>query len=106
MEIKNFLDRVSLKYIINPLDEQETREMIRFRLAQSGFNSGAILFTEEAIKLIHSHTQGYPRKITTLCHNALESIVMQQRDLIDREVIQTFIEEDKKAAEDARQYHS
>lgn len=93
-KIRNVLDRVSLKYIINPLDEQETRAMIQFRLAQAGLNSGRTLFNEEAIKLIYSYTQGYPRRIAMLCHNALESLVMKQRQLVDRDIIQSLIEEE------------
>ena len=34
-KMKNFYDRIGLKYIINPLDERETKEMILFRLRQA-----------------------------------------------------------------------
>ena len=93
-KIRNFMDRISLKYIINPLDEQETREMIQFRLGQAGLNSGESLFSEEAMGLIYAYSQGYPRQIATLCHNALESIVMRGRSLVDRDIIQTLIVEE------------
>ncbi len=93
-KINNFLDRVCLKYIVNPLDERETRELIKFRLAQAGLNSGRTLFTEEAVKLIYVHTQGYPRKIAALCHSALEYIVMRQRRLVEKDAIQALIEEE------------
>jgi general secretion pathway protein A len=93
-KIRNFLDRVCLKYIINPLDEQETKEMIQFRLAQAGLNSGRVIFDDEAIKLIYSYTQGYPRRIAALCHNALETIVMQQRHFVNKDIIQLLIDEE------------
>ena len=95
-KIRNFLDRVSLKYLINTFDERETREMIKFRLGQAGLDSGRTLFSEQAIRTIYSHTQGYPRRIAILCHNALETIVMKQRDLVDRDIIHTLIKEDAK----------
>lgn len=95
-KIRNFLDRLSLKYIINPLDEQEAQEMIKFRLLQAGFDSGRTLFSDEAIKLIHSYTQGYPRRIAILCHNALESIVMKHRELVDKDIIKALIGEEMK----------
>src|SRR3989339_784196 len=44
-EIKNFVDRIVLKYALNPLDEKETRDMIEFRLRQAGYNSELRLFT-------------------------------------------------------------
>jgi len=81
--IKNFFDRITLKYMINPLDEAETKDMIEFRLKQAGYNGGASLFSDGAIKLIYEHTMGYPRKIAILCHNALEELVMKDKRVMD-----------------------
>jgi general secretion pathway protein A len=85
--IKNFFDRITLKYIINPLDEIETQDMIEFRLRQAGYNGGTELFVDGAIKLIHEHTMGYPRKIAVLCHNALEELVMRDKKIVDESLI-------------------
>ncbi|MFH0858173.1 MAG: AAA family ATPase [Candidatus Omnitrophota bacterium] len=90
-KVHNFLDRVSLKYTINPLDENETKEMINFRLRQAGYNWQKSLFTDEAIKLIYQYTQGYPRKISILCHDALEAIVMQEGLIVDAQVVNSLI---------------
>jgi general secretion pathway protein A len=91
-KVKNFFDRVSLKYIINPLDEMETKELITFRLRQAGYNNqDHELFSDEAIKLIQAYTQGYPRKIAMLCHDALEYIVMKDKDRVDESVIRELI---------------
>ncbi|NQT95815.1 MAG: AAA family ATPase [Candidatus Omnitrophica bacterium] len=87
--IRNFMDRINLKYIINPLDEGETKAMINFRLKQAGYGSMEPLFTDGAIRHIYDHTQGYPRKIAMLCHDALETLVMHNRKIID----ETSIEE-------------
>ncbi len=91
-KIKNFMDRVSLKYIINPLDEQETRQMIEFRLAQAGFNSGGRLFTDEAMLHIFEVTQGYPRRIAILCHQSLEQLVMENGSMVDESLVQTIVQ--------------
>ncbi len=85
--IKNFMDRVTLKYIINPLDENETRNMIEFRLKEAGYMGNTPLFTGGAIKLIHESTLGYPRRISIMCHNALEFLVMNDRRVVDDEII-------------------
>ena len=89
--VRNFVDRISLKYTINPLDEKETKEMIEFRLRQAGYAQSSGLFTDEAIRLIHQHTQGYPRKVAMLCHDALETIVMQERFFVDEQLVQGLI---------------
>ncbi len=93
-KIRNFTDRVNLKYIINPLTEAETKEMIDFRLRQAGYNGHASLFTEEAIKEIYYHTQGYPRRIAMLCHNCLEHLIMKDKDIIDSQLIREILKEE------------
>ncbi len=90
-KVRNFFDRITLKYIINPLDEEETGDMIEFRMKQAGYDGSASLFSGGAIKLIHEHTMGYPRKIAVLCHNALESAVMKDKRIIDEPVVLEII---------------
>jgi general secretion pathway protein A len=88
--IRNFIDRVALKYTINPLDENETSQMIAFRLKQAGYQ-GEGLFTNEAIRLIYQQTQGYPRKIAILCHDCLEMAVMKERLAVDAEIVNALL---------------
>lgn len=101
--IRNFMDRVALKYTINPLDELETKEMLEFRLRQAGYKSPKMLFTPEAIRLIYQHTQGYPRKISLLAHDALESLVMRDALVVDRDTVLSLIGE-RQAYEPAAAY--
>jgi general secretion pathway protein A len=95
-EIKNLLDRISLKYILNPLDERETKEMIEFRLRQAGYDSMLQVFTDEAITEIYRYTQGYPRRIAMLCHNALKALVIENKPVVDLTIIQDLITKDIK----------
>ena len=94
--IKNLSDRISLKYILNPLDAHETKNMIAYRLKQAGCNSGKMLFTERAIERIYEYTQGYPRRIANLCHGALEELVMREKNIVEEELIVEMIERDRK----------
>ena len=94
-KIRNFMDRVSLKYIINPLDIRETKEMIEFRLRQAGYKDQRSLFTDEAVEKIYNFSQGYPRKISLLCHNALERLVMYDKDVVDEDIISNLLEEER-----------
>lgn len=93
-ETKNLMDRISLKYLLNPFDEQETREMIEFRLQQAGFNGRAKLFSDGAIGEIYRYTQGYPRRIALLCHNALKTLVMTNKPMVDLGMVSNLIAED------------
>ena len=94
--IKNFIDRVALKYIINPLSEEETARLIQFRLDSAGLSGSEILFLPEAITAIHRFTQGYPRKISLLCHNALETLVMHDRHVVDAALIEGLIRDESR----------
>jgi len=89
--IKNFYDRIALRYIINPLDEIETGELIDFRLREAGLPNNQQLFDKESIKIIYEYTQGYPRKIALLCHSALEEVIIQQKELVDEAVLMNII---------------
>lgn len=90
-QIKNLWDRISLKYLLNPLDEQETREMIEFRIRAAGYESDVSFFTDEAITKLYQYTQGYPRRISMLCHNALKALVMESKPVVDAGIIQDLI---------------
>ncbi|MDD5431551.1 MAG: AAA family ATPase [Candidatus Omnitrophica bacterium] len=94
--IKNLWDRISLKYVLNPLDEEETKEMIEFRLKAAGDTQPVPLFTDEAISEIFSYTQGYPRRIGMLCHNALKTLVMENKPVVDAGIIQDLISKEVK----------
>lgn len=89
--IHNFVDRIALKYTINPLDGLEAKELIEFRLRQAGYHNWSNLFTDEAIKLIYQETQGYPRRIAMLCHDALEAAVMRESLVVDEGIINSLI---------------
>ena len=94
--LRNFMDRVAMKYIINPLSEEETAEMIAFRLRSAGWSNGQSLFAPSTIGAIHRFTQGYPRRIALLCHNALEAVVMHGRSTVDDHLIQELIHDESR----------
>lgn len=89
--IKNLWDRIALKYVINPLEQDEVKELISFRLSRAGYISRYPLFSPGAIEAIYNHTQGYPRKITLICHDALEHLVMHKRETVDKDIIEELI---------------
>jgi general secretion pathway protein A len=93
--VRNFMDRISLKYILNPLDRRETEEMIHFRLRQAGFKEERHLFSREAIEKIYTSTQGYPRQIARICHNAIEHVVMGESEMVTGDLIDKLLEKDK-----------
>ncbi len=94
--IRNFIDRVALKYIINPLSEDETAAMIQFRLQSAGLAEGQRLFSPEAVAAVYQFTHGYPRKIALVCHNALEALVVHEQRLVDATLIEELLHDESR----------
>lgn len=93
-KMPNLWDRIALKYVLNPLGHDEVREMIRFRLRQAGYRGAEPLFEEEAVDLIYRQTQGYPRRMALLCHNALEWLVMHERRSVTADAVRELIRDE------------
>lgn len=94
MNIPNFFDRISFKYTLNPLDFDETKEMIEFRIRQAGHKAKMRLFLDGAIKEIYQYSQGYPRQVTMLCHKALKNLALKNKFVVDVAFIREIIEEE------------
>jgi len=92
LNTKNLMDRVSFKYTLGPLDEEETKKMIEFRIHQAGYKGMERLFQAQAYQKIYEYTRGYPRRIAMLCHSALKSLVMKNRPLVDSRLIDEIID--------------
>lgn len=101
-EIRNLWDRISLKYVLNPLDARETKNLIEFRLRKAGHHFsppfgllslplGPRFFTDEALKEIYNYTQGYPRRISMVCHDALKRLMMDNKSVVDETMIHDLI---------------
>ena len=88
---RNFVDRIAFKYLLNPLDEAETVQMILFRLRQAGYSKHYSLFTDDAVREIYNYTKGYPRKITSVCHLAIEEMIMCDSFRVDASMIRDLI---------------
>jgi len=96
MSIPNFYDRISFKYTLNPLDLDETKEMIEFRVRQAGYKARMHIFLDDAIREIYQYSRGYPRQITMFCHKALKSLVLKKKTVVDGEHIRGLIDEEIK----------
>ncbi len=87
-ECRALKQRISLRYHLDVLTEEETKEYIRHRLAISRFNGfGGSIFTEDAVKEIYRYSKGYPRVINIVCDHALISAFARGQHKIDKDII-------------------
>lgn len=90
----NFLDRISFKTLLNPLDYDQMKELIYFRIQQAGYRSRMDLFLEEGLKEIYHYTRGYPRQVTMMCHRSLKAMLLKNRPVVDAAIVGEIIEDE------------
>ena len=95
--IPNFVDRISFKTRLTPLDYEEMKEMIYFRVAQGGYRARMDFFLEEALREIYQVTKGYPRKVTMLCHRALKEMLMRNKAVVDASIVLDILQDETRA---------
>ncbi|NVD07482.1 AAA family ATPase [Vibrio sp. JPW-9-11-11] len=69
-QLRQLAQRITGRYHLLPLNHDETRDYIRFRLTLAGGSTE--LFSAVAIKYIARHTQGIPRLINLVCDACLK----------------------------------
>jgi TonB family protein len=80
------LQRLSMLNRLRPLNAQETKNYIEYRLNVAGYRGGP-LFTPEAIEMVASLSEGIPRKINRVCFNALSLGCALGKRTIDAEIL-------------------
>jgi general secretion pathway protein A len=101
--LRQLAQRVAIHYHLRPLDEDETKEYIRFRLARAG---GSGIFTGSALDRLYSYTQGVPRRINAWCDLALVAGFAEGRHEIDGEFVDLVINAQGGSLEDIGQESS
>ena len=84
--------RVIATYHLNPLDEAETRTYIEHRLTCANWQ-GHPQIQDEAFKAIYRSSEGVPRRINNLCDRVLLYSFLEERDLVDVDVVETVSRE-------------
>ncbi|NPA25333.1 MAG: AAA family ATPase [Deltaproteobacteria bacterium] len=90
-KLRQFLQRVTVHYHLQHLNEEEVREYIRHRLHVAGCPNYATLFTEEATSRIWEASRGVPRMINYICDLALVHGYADGKTVIDLQIIEAVI---------------
>ena len=69
-ELRQLDQRVSVRYQLTPLSEDETAAYVSHQLAMAQSSRG-VMFTPAALKLVFDYSGGTPRLINQLCDRAL-----------------------------------
>lgn len=84
---ENFKDRIAFGSVIPPLDMDDTKSFIDYRLQEAGFDRSEPLFEESAKEMIYQHTEGYPRKIVNMCHHLIVDMLVYNKQTVSGELV-------------------
>jgi general secretion pathway protein A len=90
-ELRQLDQRVSIRYQLKPLREEEVAGYVAHRLAVVNPAHG-VVFSPTALRVVHDYTGGIPRLINRLCDRALVDGSSSQTTRIDEALIATAAE--------------
>lgn len=64
--IPEFWQRLPVRYYLIPLQLNETKELIRYRLKKAGLSEGREIFSDDALEIIQRYSNGSPRTIIAM----------------------------------------
>lgn len=88
--LRQIHQRISVKYRLFPLVEEEVVEYVKFRLKTAG---NIVEILPEGFKSIYGFSKGIPRLINLLCDRALLLGFVKERKVFDQEIFRACIEE-------------
>lgn len=89
--LRQFAQRVSTTYHLEPMDAATTRAYIRHRLEHVGGNGTEISLG--AMSLIHEYSEGVPRMVNKMCDLALVYAVSSGRKQVSLGIIRELIKD-------------
>jgi len=90
-DMEQLLQRISLRYHMRTLKEDEAIDYINHRLKVAGVTKS--LFEDETFDLIYEYTGGTPRLINTLCDTALTCAFADSVETVNLKTMQLALDE-------------
>ena len=85
-ELRQLAQRVSIKYELRPLTQDEAAAYIIHRLSVAG-GGASVFFRPDALQAIHRLSQGIPRVINLLCDRSLLAGLAARTKVIDVDIV-------------------
>ena len=92
-DLRQLSQRITARFHLKPLSEQETELYIRHRLRVAGKKDNRVLFPRPIIQKIHNFSNGVPRLINILCERLLIGAYGHNKDQVDNEIYQIAYKE-------------
>ena len=100
-ELRQLSQRITARFHLEPLTEDECHTYVQHRLEVSGFRD--TLFDDKAVKELYHRTGGVPRLINVLCDRAMLGAYAKNRRIVDRSMVRQAANEVMGGEDYARQ---
>jgi general secretion pathway protein A len=90
--LRQLYQRVEVSCHLEPLDRQELKDYIRYRLAAAG-RADTELFDDTAMEAIFEYSGGVPRLINAVCHGCLVCGYAEAQQKIHRDVVEIVLKD-------------
>ncbi len=91
-ELRQLSQRITARYHLGSLTEEEVSEYVNFRLSVAGMVRGQ-LFPSSVMKHLYKLSKGVPRLINVICDSALLGTYVQNKERVDIETLKTAAKE-------------
>jgi len=93
--LRQLAQRVAVNYHLGPLEYDETRDYIRYRIERAE-GPDPDLFDDAAVEEIYNYSGGIPRLINAICHMCLVYGMADELKKIDRSLVVNVLQERSK----------
>jgi type II secretory pathway predicted ATPase ExeA len=83
--------RIQVRYQMNPMTEPEMRQYIEHQTKVAG--GGKELFSEEAMRAVYAYSLGVPRRVNSLCSQAMLDAYIQKNQIVSEAHVQRAVNE-------------
>lgn len=90
-DMEQLLQRISLRYHMRALTEEESKKYVEHRLSVAGYTEE--LFKDECFNYAYKYCGGIPRLINTLCDTVMTCLYADNEKLATIETMKTAVEE-------------
>jgi general secretion pathway protein A len=90
-ELQPLKERISIKFNLEPLDEENSLRYVAYRLKAAGARRG--IFTREAIQILYDYSDGIPLRINNIGDRCLLIGLMQKAKVINSEIVKDAIDD-------------
>lgn len=90
-DMEQLLQRISLRYHMRALTEEETKNYVEHRLAVAGYTEK--MFDDESLEYAFKYCGGVPRLINTLSDTALTCLYADNERIVTLDAMKTAVEE-------------